>query len=341
MRKKYPVSLLCRLLDVSRSGYYKWRRRRGIKNRYEKDRELLTELLYSHHLRHPSYGYHRLSVSVFRETGWIFSHNLAHKCCKQAGIHSKARKHGKYRKPGEESIRFPNIVRGKWHPKEPLQIVTSDMTMFRSGGKQYEWTLLIDAFNNEILAHKVSDKPGDNRPYYHVLEELLQLSKLKKEKTAPIVFHSDQGAVYSSRAFYKAHEQYTTLQRSMSRVGTPTDNPVIEALNGWIKEELMTDFDLAHAKNVQKLLDDYASSCIAIQKPRPVQTGTGLLMLFIGVYLLLTGSQQMLQVLFLCLFVCCLPASRNSAYCQKSSLSNRPMFAALKTGFLPSFLCRS
>ena len=101
MRKKYPVSLLCRLLDVSRSGYYKWRRRRGIKNRYEKDRELLTELLYSHHLRHPSYGYHRLSVSVFRETGWIFSHNLAHKCCKQAGIHSKARKHGKYRKPGE------------------------------------------------------------------------------------------------------------------------------------------------------------------------------------------------------------------------------------------------
>ena len=177
MRKKYPVSLLCRLLDVSRSGYYKWRRRRGIKNRYEKDRELLTELLYSHHLRHPSYGYHRLSVSVFRETGWIFSHNLAHKCCKQAGIHSKARKHGKYRKPGEESIRFPNIVRGKWHPKEPLQIVTSDMTMFRSGGKQYEWTLLIDAFNNEILAHKVSDKPGDNRPYYHVLEELLQLSK--------------------------------------------------------------------------------------------------------------------------------------------------------------------
>ena len=277
MRKKYPVSLLCRLLDVSRSGYYKWRRRRGIKNRYEKDRELLTELLYSHHLRHPSYGYHRLSVSVFRETGWIFSHNLAHKCCKQAGIHSKARKHGKYRKPGEESIRFPNIVRGKWHPKEPLQIVTSDMTMFRSGGKQYEWTLLIDAFNNEILAHKVSDKPGDNGPYYHVLEELLRLSNLKKEKTAPIVFHSDQGAVYSSRAFYKAHEQYTTLQRSMSRVGTPTDNPVIEALNGWIKEELMTDFDLADVKNVQKLLDDYVfyynywRPAAALQYKSPVQ----------------------------------------------------------------------
>ena len=43
----------------------------------------------------------------------------------------------------------------------------------------------------------------------------------------------------------------------MSRVGTPTDNPIIEALNGWIKEELFLDFDLAHAKDVPALLDMY------------------------------------------------------------------------------------
>ena len=43
----------------------------------------------------------------------------------------------------------------------------------------------------------------------------------------------------------------------MSRGGTPTDNPVIEALNGWIKNELYLDFDLTHAKNVPELLDHY------------------------------------------------------------------------------------
>ena len=63
----------------------------------------------------------------------------------------------------------------------------------------------------------------------------------------------------------------------MSRVGTPTDNPVIEALNGWIKEELMTDFDLADVKNVQKLLDDYVfyynywRPAAALQYKSPVQ----------------------------------------------------------------------
>ena len=255
MREKYPVTLLCELLDVSRSSYYKWRKRRDMKNRYEKDRELLTELLWEQHYAHPSYGYHRLAVAIFRDTGWVFSHNLAHKCCKQAGIRSRARKSYHYRKPGEESVKFPNITRGRWHPKEPLQIVTSDMTVFRSGGKLYEWTLLIDAFNNEILAHQVSDKQNDTKPYYHVLGVLMKLSAARK-KTTPIVFHSDQGAVYSSRAFCKAHEQYN-IQRSMSRVATPTDNPVIEALNGWIKEELETDFGLKDAPNVKALLDEY------------------------------------------------------------------------------------
>ena len=43
----------------------------------------------------------------------------------------------------------------------------------------------------------------------------------------------------------------------MSRGGTPTDNPIIEALNGWMKEELYLDFDLTHTNDVPALLDDY------------------------------------------------------------------------------------
>ncbi len=275
MKINYPVTLLCRLLDVSRSGYYKWRNRRGLKNRYEKDRQLLTELLQQAHQKHPSYGYHRLAAVVRQETGWLFSHNLAHKCCRQAGIWSKARKIYRYRKPGEEHMTFPNLVRGKWSPKEPLQIVTSDMTVLHNHGRKYEWTLLIDAFNNEILAHQVSMRPGDLQPYYHVLQELTQLVS-KSEKTAPTVFHTDQGAVYSSRAFLKAHEEYT-IQRSMSRIGTPTDNPVIEALNGWIKEELVVDFGLLEAANIPKLLNEYVDyynnhrPAAALQYKSPVQ----------------------------------------------------------------------
>ena len=255
MRAKYPVNFLCWLMSVNRSGYYKWRQRRGTQNRYERIRSELTQLLKAAHKKYPSHGYHRLALDVCLKTDWVFSHNLAHKCCKAAGIRSKARKR-RYKRPGEESVLFANEVRGRWNATQPLQLVVSDMTMFKAGNTYWEWTILLDTFNNEILAHCVTSQTGSNRPYYHCLEELKKRIGEREEQTSQVVLHTDQGAVYSSRAFCQAHHNYNIL-RSMSRGGTPTDNPIIEALNGWIKEELYLDFDLAHAHDVPALLDTY------------------------------------------------------------------------------------
>lgn len=242
-------------MGINRSGYYKWRARRGQLNRYEKDRELLTELLQTAHEKHPSYGYHRLAREVFEETGWVFSDHLAHQCCKNAGIRSQAKRYV-YKRPGEENVTFPNEVRGRWNAAAPLEIVVSDMTEFKVDGTSWEWTILLDTFNNEILAHSVSSVRGSNKPYYHCLEVLKSLIDKKEEQTSQVVFHTDQGAIYSSRAFCQAHKDYNIL-RSMSRVGTPTDNPIIEALNGWMKAELFLDFGLASAKDVPELLNSY------------------------------------------------------------------------------------
>ena len=208
---KYPVDFLCRIMDVNRSGYYKWRSRRGTQNRYEKDRILLTQLLQAAHEKHPSHGYHRLAKDVFDETGWVFSDHLAHQCCKNAGIHSKARKYT-YKPPGEESHIFANEIRGHWNATKPVEIVVSDMTIFKNNGRNWEWTLLVDTFNNEILAHQATPIQGSTKPYYHCLEQLKLLAGKKNEEQTPqIVLHNDQGSVYSSQAFRQAHEHYNIL----------------------------------------------------------------------------------------------------------------------------------
>lgn len=255
LRTKYPVKFLCAIMDVNRSGYYKWKARQGTKNRYETMRIELTQLLSEEHRKHPSYGYHRLAYAVFKKTGWIFSHNLAHKCCKYAGIRSAARGL-RYKKPGEESVKFGNAVKGNWNATGPLQIVVSDMTMFKVKETYWEWTLMVDTYNNEIIAHSVTNVTGSIKPYYECLDKLNQLAGKKEEQKAPVILHTDQGAVYSSRGFEYAHKDYNIF-RSMSRGGTPTDNPIIEALNGWMKEELYVDYDLAHCNDVPKLLDEY------------------------------------------------------------------------------------
>ena len=172
-------------MGVSKSGYYKWKNRQGIFNRYERDRVLLTKLLVEQHKKHPSHGYHMLAEDVFQETGWLFSHNLAHKCCKEAGVRSKARKYRYKKAEGEEHIKFSNVVGGNWNADRPVQIVASDMTVFKNNGKNWEWTLLVDTFNNEILAHQATPITGSNKPYYHCLEVLKTLAGEKKEEQTP------------------------------------------------------------------------------------------------------------------------------------------------------------
>ena len=69
-------------------------------------------------------------------------------------------------------------------------------------------------------------------------------------KDLDTIFHTDQGSVYSSVSFNNILNSYT-ITRSMSRAGTPTDNPVIESKNGWLKKEMYIDFDINNYNTVQ------------------------------------------------------------------------------------------
>lgn len=241
-------------MDINRSGYYAWKNRKGKPNRYEVKRQILTEFLKDMHKHHKTYGYHNLAAHIREETGLEFSDNLAHKCCKLAGIKSKARKTYHPNK-GEEHITYKNEIFTNWNAKRPLEIVVSDMTELSTKyfGK-FEWTFFLDTYNNEIIASSLSRKKGDPKPYYDCLNTFIQKIEEKKE---PVILHTDQGSIYSSKAFAKAHEHCTSIKRSMSRVATPTDNPIIEAINGWIKEELYIDFGLYRSQDIPKLINNY------------------------------------------------------------------------------------
>lgn len=242
-------------MGVNRSGYYKWKKRQGKKNRYELNRETLTAMIHQIHSEHRSYGYHAIAKIIRTKTDLEFSDNLIHKCCKAEKIRSKMR-HYKYKsvKFGEEHCLYPNRVHNNWNAQKPLEIVVSDMTCISHNGILYEWTYFLDTYNNEIISSHVSGKRGDRRPYFNCLKDLKE--KIKEQKT-PIILHTDQGAIYSSRAFADAHKDYNII-RSMSRAGTPTDNPIIESINGWIKAEIKVDFQHKYKnRTIEDLITEY------------------------------------------------------------------------------------
>lgn len=128
------------------------------------------------------------------------------------------------------------------------------MTAFWVGRNHYELTLYMDLFNNEIVSYGLSDIRGSRNTYFKGLKDLI--NKKEEYGNLKLILHTDQGSVYSSKAFNDLLPLYNIIH-SMSRAGTPTDNPAMEAINGWIKEELFTDFNIRDCDNVDEFIDNY------------------------------------------------------------------------------------
>lgn len=205
-------------MNVSRSGYYKWLKNKNILNQYELNRKQLGELILDVHKRKPSYGYHRIRKII--------------------NIKSKA-KHYKYKKPGEESIKFYNAINGNWKTTRPFEKIVSDTTKIWFKRKSYDWTFYLDVFNNEIVGYDVRESMYGNGILNHknALNYMLNEKIKRGYKDLDTIFHTDQGSVYSSVSFNNILNSYT-ITRSMSRAGTTTDNPVIESKNGWLKKNV-------------------------------------------------------------------------------------------------------
>lgn len=250
---EFPVKLLCETMSIRRSSFYNWKKR--LSNPSGRERNLLENIVLfkEYHMRYPSHGYRWLNAKIRLDTGLVLSDAHAHKCCKIADIKSKSR-HYKYKKPGKPERVFPNLLLSEMQIDEPLQCIVSDMTAFYVKGIYYELTLYMDLWNNEIVSHSLSAKRRDRMTYISGLNDLIELKK--QYPGFETILHSDQGSVYTSKAYNELLPMYR-INRSMSRAGTPTDNAAMESINGWAKEEMFTDLHITGERPVAEEIDDY------------------------------------------------------------------------------------
>ena len=249
----FPVKKLCEEMGVVRSSFYNWKKH--LSHPSDKEKNLIGNIMLfqEYHLKYPSHGYRWLNAKIRLDTGLVISNLYAHKCCKIAGIKSKA-KHYSYKKPGDPYRVFPNLLLTEMQIDGPLQCIVSDMTAFSVKGVYYELTLYMDLWNNEIVSYSLSAKRGDRMTYISGLNDLVELKKQHPEYR--MILHSDQGSVYASKAYNELLPMYG-ITRSMSRAGTPTDNAAMESINGWIKAELFTDLHVTGEKPIADEIDDY------------------------------------------------------------------------------------
>lgn len=242
------------MMDVSPAGYYKWRNRDKSKTNLK--REQMIELVRVTHEQHSTHGYKWTAAYICINTEYSISPNFTYKCFKYLGISAET-EHKIHYKPRKEKDKYPNLIFSTWDTVDrPRQVIVSDMTILKTRIIYVEVTFYFDVFTKEMLTFHTAEKRGDRSQYIKGLEDV---KKLLGDCPEPAILHTDQGSVYASVAYNELIKD-TNIIRSMSRAGKPTDNPVNESLNGWIKEELVKDFLIGSCTTIEEvkvLLDRY------------------------------------------------------------------------------------
>ena len=220
----HSVKELCDVYEVSRSGYYKWLKRKGTLNRYEQQQQELDYYVADIHSHYPSQGYRSIADTLLNQYGWVVSDVSVFKSMQRLGITGFVRKRKSPTPIGAEHKRFPNILNRDFCSDKPMQKLVTDVTYIKNKGKWYYLACYLDLFNNEIVDWELSDV-FDN---FLVMKPAKRILEKAKSTGTPILLHSDQGVQYSSAGYCNLLKSYNTIQ-SMSRAGTPRDNAVMES----------------------------------------------------------------------------------------------------------------
>ena len=153
---------MCELAGVSRSGYYKWRKRDGAPT--DVKREQTLRLVKECHHEHPSHGYRWVHAYLSQNVeGFSVSADYVRRCFGYLG-RSAQTKH----KPGSRSARrevkdpYPNLIFSTWDTIDrPRQVIVSDMTACRLNWWLYiEIVFYFDAFTKQIIGYGLGEGKG-------------------------------------------------------------------------------------------------------------------------------------------------------------------------------------
>jgi putative transposase len=226
------VSLLTRTLEVSRSGFYDWCRRR-ISRRTRDDARLIDVMVKLFYQNEEVYGRPRLFRDL-RKLGYRIGEQRVRKLMKLAGIQPISEKRFRVRTT-DSNHSFPisaNLVRRNFKTTRPNQVWVSDITYIRTRRGWAYLCVILDLYSRRIVGWSV-------RPHMKatlVTESLAMALAQRKVNPWSLTFHSDRGSQYASRKVRSMLRDYKIVS-SMSAKGDCYDNAVAESVFGTIKTE--------------------------------------------------------------------------------------------------------
>jgi transposase InsO family protein len=225
----YGVKRLCRVLRVSRSGYYTWARRPPSAHRVRDD-ELGSLIGEIHRRSRTTYGAPRVHAELARLDQRCGRKRVARLMADAGLVGAHARRRWRTGRP--DVAPAPDLVKRDFGPARADQLWAADVTQFRTQEGWLYFAGVVDLYSRRVVGWAMADSPDADL----VIDALVMAFERRRPDQSPI-HHSDRGAAYTSLAFGNRAADLG-ITRSFGSTGDCFDNAAVEAVWATLKREL-------------------------------------------------------------------------------------------------------
>ncbi len=237
MSQDHSVTTLCRILKVSRSGYYAWIRNR--QSRQIKDQPLLAEIQLVHEQHRGNSGALK-TWEVLRLKGVSCGKHRVARIRREHGIMAKRRKRFIATTRSKSGDRHaPNLLARSFDQSEPNRVWVGDVTYIPARRGLVYLAVLIDLYSRLVVGWSLS-----NRNDVVLAAQALKMANHWRRPQPGLIHHTDRGGPYASRT-YKKQLENLGMVASMSAKGDCWDNAVAESFFATLEFELLDQTPMA------------------------------------------------------------------------------------------------
>jgi putative transposase len=228
----FPVNYMCRMLGVTRQGYYRWKTREPAQ-RDRDDSALKTKIKTLFEFHKGRYGVRRIHAELQRG-GVRIAYKRVQRLMVELGlvsVHPRPRKRTTI--PAAAPSQLPDLVGRNFTPTAPNTLWYGDITYVRTWDGWAYIASVIDGYSRKVIGYSIAD---------HMRTELvidaLTMALDQRQPADGVIFHADRGSQYTSHAFVEFCAA-RGVRNSVGRTGICFDNAAAESFWATLKKEFI------------------------------------------------------------------------------------------------------
>jgi transposase InsO family protein len=230
-KAQFPVTVMCRILQVAKSGFYAWCSRPEA-HRTSDDRRLKVQIRASHEESKRRYGSPRIHGDL-KEVGEQVSRKRVARLMKEEGIVGRKKRRFVRTTDSKHNLPVsPNVLERDFTAEKPNQSWVGDITYLRTIEGWLFLAVLIDLFSRKVVGWSIHTSLETA-----IASRALEMARNTREVEPGLIHHTDRGVQYASGDYQKLLEGAAVIG-SMSRKGNCWDNAVAESFFSSLKIEI-------------------------------------------------------------------------------------------------------